>query len=122
MRHPFDGLVTPVSPSRRSWLAALAALGGLVFGSRLFAAAPPPAGTGKKSDPEPKKKPSTRAKREEGVSTEKLNEEGATKALNEQGGPTTKALREEGAFTRALNENGGPRMTTLALNEEGAKK
>jgi len=112
MRHPFDGIVTPSQPSRRSWLAvALATLGGLLFGSRLFAAAPPPSRT--EDDPEPKPKPKT---------TKALNEDGKlTKALNEQA--TTRGLREEGAMTRALNENGGPpQVTTLALNEEGAKK
>jgi hypothetical protein len=107
MRHPFDGIVTP---TRRSWLAvALATLGGLLFGSRLFAAAPP---TRTEDDPEPKAKPKlTQAKGESGKLTEKLNEQA-----------TTRGLREEGAMTRALNENGGPKITTLALNEEGAKK
>lgn len=99
MRHPFDGIVTTVQPSRRSWLAALATLGGLVFGSRLFAAAPPARSAGDDVDPEPKKK-------------KKPEEKPLTRGLREQGG----------AMTRALNENGGPRVTTLALNEEGGKK
>src|SRR4051812_5839432 len=123
MRHPFDGIVTPAAQTRRSWLAsALATLGAFVFGSRLFAAAPPAkAEADPNPEPNPRKK-TTQAKGEEGrASTEKLNEEAATQALKEQGA-TTKALREEGAMTRALNENGGPRITTLALNEEGAKK
>jgi hypothetical protein len=113
MRHPFDGIVTPVQQTRRSWLAsALAALGALVFGSRLTAAAPP-ARAEQDPNPEPNsKKKTTQARNEEGRLTLALNENGAT----------TKALREEGAMTRALNENGGPRITTLAVNEEGAKK
>jgi uncharacterized protein RhaS with RHS repeats len=113
MRHPFDGIVTPAPQTRRSWLAsALAALGAFVFGSRLSAAAPPArAEVDPNPEPNPRKK-TTQAKGEEGRLTQALNEQGAT----------TKALREEGAMTRALNENGGPRITTLALNEEGAKK
>ena len=103
MRHPFDGIVTPAPQTRRSWLAsALATLGAFVFGSHLFAAAPPA-----KADADPNPEPKPRKK-----TTQAKAEEGAT----------TKALREEGAMTRALNEGGGPRITTLALNEEGAKK
>jgi len=113
MRHPFDGIVTPAPQTRRSWLAsALATLGVFVFGSRLFAAAPP-ARAEQDPNPEPKpRKKTTQAKNEEGRLTQALNEQGAT----------TKALREEGAMTRALNEGGGNRITTLALNEEGARK
>jgi hypothetical protein len=112
MRHPFDGIVTPAPQTRRSWLAsALATLGAFVFGSRLSAAAPPAkAEADPNPEPKPRKKP-----------TQAKAEEGATLALNEQGA-VTKALREQGAMTRALNENGGPRITTLALNEEGARK
>jgi hypothetical protein len=126
MRHPFDGIVTPMSATRRSWLGgALATVAGLVFGSRAFAVAPP----SKAGDVDPEPKPKATQKRgEDGKpSTEAAREEAATLALNENGGPTTKALREE-AMTRALNENGikpvpvNPRVTTLALNEEGANK
>jgi hypothetical protein len=104
MRHPFDGIVNPTPISRRSWLAtALASLAGLFAAGRLSAAAPP-ARTEQDVDPEPKprRKP--------------------TLARGESGGPSTRALNEEGAMTRALQENGGPRATTLALNEEGARK
>src|SRR5262245_29618425 len=129
MRHPFDGIVTPVSGTRRSWLGgALATVAGLVFGSRAFAAAPPNKAVDE--DPEPKPKPTQKRGEDGKPSTEALREEAAmTQALNENGGPTTKALREE-AMTRALNENGikpvpvnpNPKVTTLALNEEGANK
>lgn len=107
MRHPFDG-ITPAKPSRRSWLgAALAAASGLFALASRSQAVAPPRSAFDETDPEPRPKP--------------------TVGLNEQGkGPTTKALREEAAMTRALNENGGiiapPRVTTLALGEEGAKK
>jgi hypothetical protein len=64
---------------------------------------------------------STQAKGEEGgVTTDALNEEGATKRLGEDGGgkATTLAIGEEGASTRRVGEEGG--ATTKALNEEGA--
>src|SRR4051794_1166942 len=116
MRHPFDGILTPNNPGRRTWLAAGLALFGGLFTARLFAAAPPPVAdraAGEDADPEPRRRTRT---------TQARGEDGAvlTQALNEQA--TTRGLREEGAMTRALNENGGPRVTTLALNEEGARK
>jgi hypothetical protein len=76
---------------------------------------------------DPTKDP-TKMRREEGAplpSTEAVGEEGGatTKALNEEGGVTTKALNEEGGkLTRARNEDGGPRLTTLALGEEGGRR
>jgi hypothetical protein len=114
MQHPFDGIVTPNNPGRRTWLAAGLALFGGLFATRLFAAAPPAAATEENAEPEPRRRsqPSSTARNEEGGAV--------TQALNEVA--TTRGLREEGAMTRALNENGGPRVTTLALNEEGARK
>ena len=104
MRHPFDGIVDP-APTRRSWLAAaFASMAGLFAAGRLSAAAPP-ARTEQDVDPEPKPRRKT------------------TLARGEAGGPSTRALNEDGAMTRALRENGGgPQVTTLALNEEGARK
>jgi hypothetical protein len=113
MRHPFDGIIVSQKTTRRSWLgAALAAAAGLIgLGSRALAVAPPARTVIDPTDPEPKPK-LTQARGEAGVATRALNE-AATQALNEQG-----------AMTRALNENGiGPHnVTTLALNEEGAKQ
>jgi hypothetical protein len=134
MRHPFDGIHLPASPSRRTWLGWMAALAAALGLSRVVtAAAPPgsrlnvPAEPSPEPDPEPKPKPSTLALKEAGgkPSTAAAGEEGgpSTEARREEGGVSTRALGEEGAMTRALNEAGGPiRATTLAVGEEGGKK
>ncbi len=123
MRHPFDGIIQPASPTRRSWVKGLLAGVAGLFVARTASAVAPPSGkvrvvtpTEPNSEPDNPKKPVT--------TTKALREEGAG------GKPTTLALREEGGrvTTLAVGEEGGvkpappaspPMATTLAVGEEG---
>ena len=124
MRHPFDGIIQPASPTRRSWVKGLFAGVVGLFVARTASAVAPPSGkvrvvapTEPNSEPGDPKKPVT--------TTKALREEGAG-----VGKPTTLALREEGGrvTTLAVGEEGGvkpapppppPMATTLAIGEEG---
>lgn len=100
MRHPFDGIVTPVSTEAREQTTRRGAL------ERMFAAAAGVVGL-------------NAAARAQQLTTEAVGEEGGkappiatTLAVGEEGGarPITQALKEQGgATTNALNEEGGIR-------------
>lgn len=110
MRHPFDGIILPENPARRSWLRGLfAAIAGLFGANIAYTAAPPPR---KAVGPAPNPEPTTEAVGEEGAKS-------TTTALREAGGKaTTRALNEEGAAKPKPRPKGPGKVTTLALNEE----
>ncbi|MFO0928618.1 MAG: hypothetical protein U0736_16615 [Gemmataceae bacterium] len=126
MRHPFDGIIQPKQPHRRSWLRwAFGIVAGLFGGSLAAKAAAPPVKTGQPTSGRPV---TTLAVGEEGgtATTLRLKEEGGgrptTLRVGEEGGVTTYALGVEGGrrpTTLAVNEEGGRRPTTLAVGEEG---